>query len=125
MRRQLVVLSLATTVLIVISLVIPLGLLVRRQAEDRARLATEREARSVAALVALAVTLDTSPQSVESAAQSLDPGVIVVLADGTVLGEALAGQGSLVEAALAEQATITALVDGGWEIALPIIGAKK
>ena len=118
------VLSLATTVLVVISLIIPLGLLVRRQAEDGARVATERRARSAAALVAFAVTLDASPQSVESAAQTLAPGVIVVLADGNVFGEVLPGQGSLVEAALAEQATITALVDGGWEIALPIIGAE-
>ena len=124
MRRQLIVLSLATTILIVISLIIPLGLLVRRQAEDRARVATEREARSAAALVALAVTLDTSSQSVERAAQTLDPGVIVVLADGTVFGVSFPGQGSLIEVALAEQATITARVDRGWEIALPIIGAE-
>jgi signal transduction histidine kinase len=123
-RRQLVVLSLATTVLIVISLIIPLGLLVRRQAEDRARVATERQAQSAAALVALAVTLETSHQAVESTAQTLDPGVIVVLADGTVFGDVLPGQGSLVDDALEGQATITALVNGGWEIALPIIGAE-
>jgi len=123
-RRRLVVLSLATTVLIVISLIVPLGLLVRRQAEDRARVATERQAQSAAALVALAVTFETSPQSVESAAETLNPGVIVVLADGTVFGESRLGQGSLVEVALAEQATITAVVENGWEVAIPIIGAE-
>ena len=124
MRRQLVLLSLATTVLTAISLLVPLGLLVSRQAEDRARVETERQARSAAALVALAVTLDSSPQSVEGVAQTLDLGVVVVLSDGTVFGVPSPNQGSLVEAALSQQSTITALVEGGWEIALPIIGAE-
>jgi len=118
-----VILSLATTALIVISLIVPLGLLVRRQAEDRARVATEQQARSAAALVALALTLETSPQSLENAAESLSSGVIVVLEDGTVIGDSLPGQGSLVDIAMTEQATVTAVVDGGWEVALPVIGA--
>jgi len=118
-----VILSLATTALIVISLIVPLGLLVRRQAEDRARVATEQQARSAAALVALALTLEASPQSVENAAESLSSGVIVVLEDGTVIGDSLPGQGSLVDIAMTEQATVTAVVDGGWEVALPVIGA--
>ena len=117
------ILSLATTALIVISLIVPLGLLVRRQAEDRARVATEQQARSAAALVALALTLEASPQSVENAAESLSSGVIVVLEDGTVIGDSLPGQGSLVDIAMTEQATVTAVVDGGWEVALPVIGA--
>jgi signal transduction histidine kinase len=119
-----VILSLATTALIVISLIVPLGLLVRRQAEDRARVATEQRAQSAAALVALAATLETSPQSVENAAEALSPGVIVVQADGTVFGDLLPGQGSLVDIAMTEQATVTAVVDGGWEVALPVIGAE-
>ena len=117
------ILSLATTALIVISLIVPLGLLVRRQAEDRARVATEQQARSAAALVALALTLEASPQSVENVAESLSSGVIVVLEDGTVIGDSLPGQGSLVDIAMTEQATVTAVVDGGWEVALPVIGA--
>jgi signal transduction histidine kinase len=123
-RRRLVILSLATTVLIVISLIVPLGLLVRRQAEDRARVATERQAQSAAAFVALTVTLETSSQSIENAVGALSSGVIVVLADGTVFGGLLPGQGSLVEMALAEQATITAVVEGGWEVAIPVIASE-
>ena len=119
------ILSLATTVLIVVSLIVPLGLLVRRQAEDRARVSTEREAQSAAALVALAVTLEASPRSVESAAETLNAGVVVVVQDGTIFGDLLKGQGSLVEMAMKEQATITAVVEGGWEVAIPVIGAES
>ena len=119
------ILSLATTVLIVVSLIVPLSLLVRRQAEDRARVSTEREAQSAAALVALAVTLEASPRSVERAAETLNAGVVVVVQDGTVFGDLLKGQGSLVEMAMKEQATITAVVEGGWEVAIPVIGAES
>lgn len=122
MRRRLALVGLATTALVVITFLVPLGLLVRRQAEDRARVDAERKAQTTASLIALAVTLDGSLETIESATGPLADGVIVVLSDGTILGEPLGGQGTLVESALTDQATVTALVDGGWEIALPVIG---
>lgn len=125
MRRRLVVVGLATSLLIVISLIVPLGLLVRRQAADSARVTTEREAQSTAALVALAVSIEGGSEALDAMALRLDPGVIIVLDDGTLLGEPSAGQGTLVEAAFDRQATLTAQVDGGWEIALPVIGADS
>jgi signal transduction histidine kinase len=121
-RRRLALVGLATTALVVITFLVPLGLLVRRQAEDRARVDAERKAQTTASLIALAVTLDGSLETIESATGPLADGVIVVLSDGTILGEPLGGQGTLVESALTDQATVTALVDGGWEIALPVIG---
>lgn len=124
MRRRLALVSLATTALIVLALLIPLGLLVRRQAADSARVQAEREAQATASLIALAVTLDPDPSSVPAALGPLPEGVTVVLSDGTSYGVPLEGQGSLVDTALSEQATITALVDGGWEIALPVIGVE-
>ncbi len=96
MRRRLALLSLATTALVVISLLIPLGLLVRRQAGDRARLEAERTAQSTAALLALTVSLNEDAGAIESALGPLDPGTIVVLPDGSVLGEPTTDQGSLV-----------------------------
>lgn len=122
MRRRLALVGLATTTLVVITFLVPLGLLVRRQAEDRARVEAERKAQTTASLIALAVTLDGDIESMESAVGSLDDGVIVVVSDGTTLGTPLPGQGSLIESALTDQATLTALVEGGWEIALPVIG---
>jgi signal transduction histidine kinase len=124
-RRRLAILSLATTTLVVISLLIPLGLLVRRQAGDRARLEAERQAQSTAALLALAVTFDAETDSIESVLGTLDEGEIVVFSGGNSFGRAATGQGSLVESALGNQATVTMLVDGGWEIALPVIGREE
>jgi signal transduction histidine kinase len=109
---------------VVISLLVPLGLLVRRQAADRARVQAEREAQSMASLIGLAVTLDPSVDTLEAAMGPLDPGQIVVLGDGTVIGTRREGQGSLVDSALNDQATITMVVEGGWEVALPVIGRE-
>ena len=122
MRRRLAILSLATTALVVISLLIPLGLLVRRQAGDRARLEAERTAESTAALLALTVSLNEDAGAIESALGTLDPGTMVVLPDGSVLGEPTTDQGSLVPIAVERQATISGVVEGGWEYALPVIG---
>jgi signal transduction histidine kinase len=123
-RRRLALLSLATTALVVISLLVPLGLLVRRQAADRARVQAEREAQSVAGLIGLAVTIDPSAEALEAAIGPLDDGQIVALGDGSVIGLPQPGQGSLVDSARADQATITMVVEGGWEIALPVIGRE-
>jgi signal transduction histidine kinase len=121
-RRRLALLSLATTALVVIAFLIPLGLLVRRQAMDRARLDAERTAQATASLIALTVTFETDAGAIESTLGPLEPGTIVVLSSGTVFGEPLASQGSLVDEALVQQATISDLVEGGWELALPVIG---
>jgi signal transduction histidine kinase len=121
-RRSLALLSLATTALVVIALLIPLGLLVKQQAADRARLEAERSAQSTAALVALTMTLNEDPAAIEPAIGPLDPGTIVLLPDGTVLGEPLPGQPSLADTAAERQATISDTVEGGWEYALPVIG---
>lgn len=124
MRRRLALVSLATTALVVIALLVPLGLLVRRQAADRARVQAEREAQSIAGLIGLAVTLDPSADALEVAIGPLDEGQMVVLSDGTVMGSPHPGQGSLVGSALADQATITMVVERGWEVALPVIGRE-
>lgn len=124
MRRRLALLSLATTALVVVAFLIPLGLLVRRQAADRARVTAEREAQATAGLIALAVTFEAPAESIEAAVGPLDQGQIVVLSDGSSFGEPHPGQGALVEPAFDSQATITRLVEGGWEVALPVIGRE-
>jgi signal transduction histidine kinase len=120
MRRRLILLSLATTVLVVVAFVVPLGLLVRRQAIDSAKTAAERDAQSVAALVALAVASEEDPDDVASALGDLPPGTVVVLGD-RVIGMEREGQGSLVESAADSHRTIAEDVAGGWEIALPVV----
>ena len=125
MRRSLALLSLATTTLVVVALLVPLGLLVRRQAHDGARLEAEREARTVAALVALALSLETPADSMAATVGPLAPGTTVTLSDGTAFGEALEGQGTLTDAAMSLANTITADVPSGWEIALPVISGDQ
>ncbi len=77
MRRRLVVLSLATTILVVVAFVLPLGLLVRRQATEAAKVSAERDAQSVAALVALAVAVGDDPDAVSAAIGDLPEGTVV------------------------------------------------
>lgn len=120
MRRRLAILSLATTALVVISFLIPLGLLVRRQASDRARLEAERTAQST--LIALTLTLDSDAAAIEAALGDLEPGTTVFVSTGVMFGEPLPGQGSLVADAMSRQQALSGLVDGGWELALPVIG---
>lgn len=122
MRRRLALVGLAVTALVVLTFLVPLGLLVRRQAVDRARVDAERTAQSTASLIALAITLETSSESIRSSIGQLSTGTIVALPDGAVLGQPYDGQGSLVAAARSGPATVTAVVDGGWEIALPVVG---
>lgn len=125
MRRSLALLSLATTTLVVVALLVPLGLLVRRQAHDAARLEAEREARTVAALVALALSFDTPAGEMPDTVGPLAPGTTVTLSDGASFGEPLDGQGTLTDAAMSLANTITADVPGGWEIALPVISGER
>ncbi len=123
MRRRLALAGLATTALVVISLLVPLGLLVRRQAADAARLEAERAAQSTASLIALAITFNDG--SIESALGATEPGIVVVASNGDIFGVPDPDQGSLVERARDRRATVAAEVEGGWEMALPVIGRDQ
>lgn len=123
MRRRLALLSLAITTLVVIALMVPLGLLVRRQAAQTAQVEAELSARSTAGLVALSAALgiEADPSSVANAIGELPAGQVVYLPDGTVIGDPAPGQGSQVEVALATSASSAAEVEGGWELAVPVV----
>ncbi|HEU4321405.1 MAG TPA: HAMP domain-containing sensor histidine kinase [Acidimicrobiia bacterium] len=114
--------SLATTSLVVIALLIPLALLVSRQAADAARIQAERDAQGLASVIGLALTLEIPFEDLEGLIGPLDDGELIVLEGGATIGNPLPGQGSLVASARDDQATIAQIVEGGWEIALPVIG---
>ena len=129
MRRRLTILSLATTGLVVIALVVPLALLVREQARDRAISAAETTAQSTASLVALVMAVADDPAQVtgpalDDALGSLEPGTVVVLDDGFVVGEPIASQPNLVERARSLGATVSGAVGSAWEVALPVVGRE-
>lgn len=125
MRGRLTLLSLATTLLVVVAFVVPLGLLVRRQASDGAKVRAESEAQSVASLVALALAFNDDPASIVSAVGEVPAGTIVLLDGDAILGVAHGGQGSLASQAAESGATVADTVPGGWEVALPVIGAEE
>ena len=124
MRRRLVLLSLATTVLVVVAFVLPLGLLIRRQAVESAQVGAERDAQSVAGLVALAMAGNDDPEAVSAAIGDLPEGTIVVLGD-TVVGDPHPPQGALAPVAAAQRKTVTGVVQDGWEIAVPVLGGSE
>jgi signal transduction histidine kinase len=124
-RRRLILVSLATTVLVVVSFVLPLGLLVRRQAIEGAKVAAERDAQSVAGLVALASALSSDAPSLAAAIGELPLGTIVLVDESTVLGSPTPGQGGLAAAARQSRSTVADDVEGGWELALPVVGGDS
>ncbi|MDQ1517827.1 MAG: hypothetical protein QOE80_3657 [Actinomycetota bacterium] len=86
MRRRLVALAATTTIMVALAFLIPLAVLVRTLARDRALSAAELEAQSLAPVLAL--TQDTN--ALEAAVRSTVPGgkgrLVIFLADGTEVG---------------------------------------
>lgn len=123
MRRQVNWLVLAVTGLVVVAFVVPLGLLVRRQAVVRAQVAAEQRAQSVAAVLAVAVSAaggDVTPAVAESA---LITDVAIHLPDGGVVGDAEA-QIDVVEAARSGRPSGAFSDSGSWTVALPVATPK-
>lgn len=87
MRRRISWLVVVTTSTVVVSFVIPLCLLVRNLAQERAMAAADQEARSVAIVLA---GLHGSARDLADVVESIDargtPTTSVLLSDGTVLG---------------------------------------
>lgn len=123
MRRRLRVLVLAVTTLVVVAFVIPLSVLVVRQADQRARSQAERDTQTVAAiLVSVLATAEDAPDAsaVSEALGGLPEGVGVVLPSdagsiGTVADPALVAQ------AVTDRTAVSAYTDAGWELAFPIV----
>jgi signal transduction histidine kinase len=86
MRRRLVALAATTTIMVALAFLIPLAVLVRTLARDRALSAAELEAQSLAPVLAL--TQDTT--ALEAAVRATTPGakgrLTIILPDGTKVG---------------------------------------
>ena len=93
MRRRLVALAATTTIMVALAFLIPLAVLVRTLARDRALSAAELEAQSLAPVLAL--TRDTT--ALEAAVRATNPGsrgrLTIVLPDGTTVGGPSGGDG--------------------------------
>jgi signal transduction histidine kinase len=121
MRRQVVALVTATTLLVLIAFLIPLTVLLRTLASDRALSDGTREAQNIAALVAV-----TEPDQLAAALavvnQRSSRELGLVLSGGATFGEP--ARGSAQALALAQQGrSFTTDVPGGREIYVPVDSA--
>lgn len=125
MRRRLLLVVLAASTLVVVAFAVPLGLLVRTVAEDRAMDAAERDASALAPVLALTDDTERLTAAVERTATGADGRLAVWLPDGRAIGgvvgdEAVAGtQRSL---ALARTGlAFTEAVDDGMDVWVPVV----
>ena len=128
MRRRLVALAATTTIMVALAFLIPLAVLVRTLARDRALSSAELEAQSLAPVLAL--TRDTT--ALEAAVRATNPGargrLTIVLPDGTTVGGPADGVGLDVEdsrerdnLALARQGrAFSAPAPGGIQVLVPV-----
>jgi signal transduction histidine kinase len=115
MRSRLALLVAATTSLVLVAFVIPLGLLVRAVAEDRA---TDRAADAARALVPLLATGDRAAIGQATAASAYP--ITVFFPDGTQVGAAAARTPAVRLAATGR--SLTAVSGGDREIAVAVQG---
>ena len=124
MRRRLALVTLAVTLLIVISFVVPLGILVRRQAEDRALSRAESDARSIATALAVAssfngMAIDQNTAAAVLGAFGSPSAVSIHLPDGSVVGEGVPGDPD-VEVAR-QGSAFTARTTDGAAVLVPVV----
>jgi signal transduction histidine kinase len=128
MRRRLVALAATTTIMVALAFLIPLAVLVRTLARDRALSAAELEAQSLAPVLAL--TRDTT--ALDAAVRTTNPGargrLTIILPDGTTVGGPPGGDGLAGDdprerdnLALARQGrAFSAPARGGIEVLVPV-----
>jgi len=129
MRRRLAYLSLAVSSLVVVAFLVPLGILMRNQAENRALTRGERFSQSVAAALAVAGSSEPTPVvSPDLAAVVLDAfgnpeGTSVIFPDGEIVGIPSDLSQNVVRAQAG--AAFTARVEGGAEVLVPVLAADS
>ena len=122
MRRRISWLVLVTTSTIVVSFVVPLCLLVRTLAEDRAMASADQEAGNVAALVAGRLDVAQLTEFVETRNSGGDVQLTVYTADRQLIGDESTGRDDEeVRRARRELEGITVVDDGGGRVLLPVV----
>ncbi|GIF38752.1 sensor histidine kinase [Actinoplanes xinjiangensis] len=117
MRTRLTLLVAATTVLVLLAFLVPLAVLVRQVAQDRA---LSRADDVVQSIVPLAATGDTTALRLTVEAQTVP--VTVFLPDGGVLGTPAAPTPA-VHLAAARHGALTVTTAAGQELVVPVVGA--
>jgi signal transduction histidine kinase len=118
-RRQLALLALATTSVVVIAFLVPLAVLVQRIVEDRAINAAEAEARTLAPIVASVHDPSTLSQVVASTAGGGPGPVTVFLPSGGVVGSAAPSDANVSLARAGR--SFSAATAGGVAVFVPVV----
>jgi len=121
MRQRISWLVVATTSTVVVSFVIPLCLLVRTLAEDRAMATADQEARNVAILVARLHDDPELAELVEDIDRRSTPSTDVLLASGKQLGSGPAMAGSLDVQRAADGEAFSHTDHEGGRVLLPVV----
>ncbi|MGN6299556.1 MAG: HAMP domain-containing sensor histidine kinase [Angustibacter sp.] len=122
MRRQIWLLVAATTSAVILAFLIPLGLLVRTLAEDRAIASASQEAQSVAALVAAVGDPRQLADLVAGVGERSRLQTSVSLADGTQIGPALgSADDEALERARGGEAFTSRQPDGSARVYVPVV----
>ena len=124
MRRQLAFVSLAVTALVMVAFIIPLALVVRNQAADRALSRAERDTQAIAAALAVAPATMGADISRDLAADVLrafrgENEFSVVFPDGSTVGAGFDESPGLAEAQ--RGAAFSLEIDGGYEVLVPVL----
>ncbi|MET7617376.1 HAMP domain-containing sensor histidine kinase [Streptomyces sp. NPDC005408] len=122
MRRALAGMSLAATLMVALSFLVPLALLVREQARDRVTTAAEQRAAALSPVLALT----TRPADVQQAVSGLgsDDRLAVRLPDGGLVGTLHAPQDAL-NRAVGKRETLALDTDEGWVYLQPVVLAQN
>ncbi len=125
MRRRISWLVLATTSTIVVSFVVPLCLLVRTLAEDRAMASADQEAGNVAALVAGRLDVANLTDFVESLNNGGDVQVTVYTPDRQIIGDQSTGRDDDEVRRARRGEGVTVVDDNGGRVLLPVVTAQE
>jgi len=118
-RRRLVLLSIATSALVLVAFLVPLAVLVRRSAADRATTAAAAEIQTVAPLI-VAVGPADLPAAIDRANAESPHRITIFLGDGSVVGEPVPRSPAVGLAAAGSSMTVEAL--GGREVLVAVVG---
>ena len=121
MRRRISWLVLATTSTIVVSFVVPLCLLVRTLAEDRAMASADQEAGNVAALVAGRLDVSNLTDFVESLNSGGDVQVTVYTADREIIGDQSTGRDDEEVRRARQGEGVNVVDDNGGRVLFPVV----
>ena len=123
MRRQLNLVALAISSMVVLAFIVPLGIVIRDQTADRALAGAQRDAQSIATAFAVAAGSSTvePPNLAQAIIDSLDQSgrVSIVFDDNTVIGAPLELDETNIESARNGNA-FTAEFEHGAEVLVPV-----